>query len=240
MKVLVITGGSRGLGKELIDLYEKEDWKIFEFSRTGKNKFHNNLDLSNISNLSEKIIPIFNKITNNDISELLYINNASSLSPISRTYKLSDSDIITNININIVSTIIIIKNLIQVFRDVNCKKTIVNISTGASIKGYPGWSLYCTSKAGTENLMRTIYEEEQNEKYPFTLVNFDPYIMDTFMQEQIRNSDLYEFPLLEKFIAYQNDGKLLKPLVVANILKTLLLNTNLTELRYEAINLRSN
>jgi len=234
MKIIIITGGSKGLGKEIINLYLRDGWNIIELSRSGKTKNHVHLDLSNIESVSKCIEETLYPFSDKEIDELIFINNAATLNPISSIKKLTDADIINSINVNIVSAIMIVRKFIEVFRDHKIKKTLVNISSGAAQKGYSGWSLYCTGKAGMENFFNTLLEEEKYENYPFTIMNFDPYIMDTAMQKKIRTSKQEDFPSLDRFIAFKEENKLLQPLDVANVIKKLIERDNLKEIRYEA------
>jgi short-subunit dehydrogenase len=238
MKILIITGGSKGLGKEIVSLYLKDNWKVFDLSRTGTTKDHREVDLSDIDSIPNIIEEIINELLNIEIEEFMFINNAATLTPISKTRRLSDVDIIKNVNVNIVSALIMIKHIIARFRDLNCNKTLINISSGAANKGHSGWSLYCTSKAGMENFFNTLFEEEQSETYPFSIINFDPYIMDTSMQEEIRSTSRVDFPGVDRFISYKQDCKLMKPITVAKILKSLLTTKNFKQCRYEAVKLR--
>ena len=56
MKLALITGGSKGLGKALVDLYSANGWEVKEFSRTGTSPHHIDCDFSN-SMASASAIP---------------------------------------------------------------------------------------------------------------------------------------------------------------------------------------
>ena len=48
MNLAIITGGSRGLGKALVELCRAEGWTVLEFSRSGSGEWHVPLDLGDI------------------------------------------------------------------------------------------------------------------------------------------------------------------------------------------------
>lgn len=230
----MITGGSKGLGKEIVNLYLQDGWNVIELSRSGNTRHHVDINLANPEIVSKCIEETLDSLSGKIIEELVLINNAATLSPIRNIKKLKDAEIHNSININITSAIIITRRFIETFRDYQIKKTLVNISSGAAQKAYSGWSLYCTGKAGMENFFNTLFIEERSEAHPFRIINFDPYIMDTSMQREIRASKREDFPSLDRFISFKEDNKLVQPSDVAKAIKTLTERDLLNGSRYEA------
>lgn len=221
-KLLIITGGSRGLGRSLVDLYSSEEWEIIELSRSGKSRYHKDLDFSKPESIDNKIKELLNNVNTISISELHIISNAATLTPIENNYKIISLEVIKNININITSSIIFINSLMKYFRELTIPKYIVNISSGAALKGYAGWSLYCASKAATENYINSLILQESSETNPFTCISFDPGVMDTKMQEEIRSSSIECFPAIERFKNLKSNRELRSPKSVGYILLELL------------------
>jgi len=235
MNVVIISGGSKGLGRALVEKFDSEHWKTIEFSRSGTTNFNIKVDFRNPQLLLKSLTTLFTQLTTEEIEHIVLINNTGSLNPIKKISQLSYDEIIDNLNINITSSFILIQTFIKYFRFHEIPKTIINISSGAALKGYPGWSLYCTGKAGIENLISTVQEEEKYELNKFIALNFDPYIMDTDMQTTIRNSSLEDFPQKEKFIRYKEDGKLLKTEMVADSLFNVIIRNYQEETRIEVL-----
>ena len=48
------------------------------------------------------------------------------------------------------------------------------------------------------------------------MVSFDPGVMDTAMQRQIRETDPHIFNEVERFVAYKTNGNLIDPEIIAN------------------------
>ncbi|MCP4607112.1 MAG: SDR family NAD(P)-dependent oxidoreductase [Planctomycetes bacterium] len=233
MKIALITGGSKGLGKALVERFAKDGWETRELSRTGSTIGHVDIDLSKPSNATSVVDELFLELSSLAWKEIALINNAGTLSPIKKVHAILPQELQSNLSINILSAITIMQLFIKYFRDLNSRKTIVNISSGAASKGYPGWSLYCAAKAGCKNFVNAVALEEQHEKYPFRVMNFDPHVMDTQMQKEIRNSDIVHFPQKNRFIEYKDTGRLLNPNEVASILVSLLSGPNdLKEIQY--------
>lgn len=221
MKLLIISGGSKGLGLSIINKLEKKNWKIIDFSRSGK-KYNIKTDLSDSNSLLKTVKESLSQLDKASINKIYIISNAATITPIKKSYNITSEDVINNFTVNIQSPVILLNYLISFFRDLKIPKKIVNISSGAALHGYAGWSLYCASKAAMENYINSVILDEETEVYPFTIINFDPGIMDTDMQREIRCSNNEDFPQLERFNNFKRDNVLVNPARVANILITIL------------------
>lgn len=216
MKLALITGGSRGLGESLVNQLTDRNWFVREFSRSGESRYHLDADLSDSGQIKNQLHTFLTSINIEEITELLFIHNAAVLEPIKKFEKISEEALIRHNNINVISPIMIFQLVMNIFRELKITKTLVNISSGAALKGHAGWSLYCMGKAAMENFFNAIYLEELEQQYPFHILNYDPSIMDTMMQKEIRGANSEEFPELERFLNFKKDGKLSKPSDVAN------------------------
>ena len=215
MKLAIITGGSKGLGKALISQLDNTQWEVFELSRSGSTKKNIRCDFSNPKSVHEICKSLFESLVSNNWYEVLLISNAADIQPIKFVSNLDYHEIENNLAINQTSAFIIISEFIKTFQNHCASKVIINISSGAAHKGYPGWSLYCASKAATENFINSIAIEQESEKHPFVSINYNPGIIDTDMQKGIRNTDFENFPLRERFILYKEKGDLRTPEYVA-------------------------
>lgn len=221
MKLALITGGSRGLGAALVDIHLQSGWEVREFSRSGTSAIHRDLDLASFASIQQAIITVQQEFAGVRLEELLIIHNAGSLGAMKLTDRLSATEIHQHLISNLLSPVELLCGLIAHFQPYPCRKSLINISSGAALRGYPGWSLYCTAKAGIENFINTVAEEQKLAAYPFRAINFHPGKMDTNMQVQIRATDKAEFPLQPRFVEAFEKGELLAPTRVASILKAL-------------------
>lgn len=215
MKLLIITGGSRGLGQALCERFKSMDYKILEFSRSAPHEYSIRIDLadSEISKLT--VANAIQTIDNSQLQELIVVSNAGMLEPIGPTSSQLHSDLIKNMNTNFVSAVLVLTEIIKKFQAAACRKVIVNISSGAALKGRAGWSLYCAAKAGMENFIRALVLEQQAQTQPFIPINVDPGLIDTEMQALIREASPADFPDVELFIQRKNKGSLVPPDKVA-------------------------
>lgn len=217
MKLVIITGGSKGLGKALTELYsETNEYHIVELSRSGSSKHNIYCDFTNLEIIEEFSSSLFEKLSEQTWDEIVYISNAGDVNPISSVSSLKTNDIIKNMSINQISAFTLISAFISHFRSFAGRKSIVNISSGAAEKGYAGWAMYCASKAASENFINALVIEEVIQAHPFIAVNYDPSVMDTGMQATIRNSAEEHFPAKKRFVDLKENEHLRQPEDVAS------------------------
>lgn len=224
MKLAIVTGGSRGLGQELCLQLQALGYQVVEFSRSAPHPFSCRLDLASPIRAAEIASASLAQFKPESLSELLYFNNAATLAPIGFTWKHERLATVENIQTNITGQILLISEVIRHFRSAPGEKKIVNISSGAALKGYAGWTLYCAAKAGLEGFIRSLAAEEAHQSHPFTALTVDPGVMDTEMQSLIRRSSPQDFPDVARFIQRQRDGGLESPAAVASALLELVLS----------------
>ena len=126
----LITGASGGIGKEIFkEIYTNQD-KFFLFYNKKKIISHKSnvlsfkVDFKNLNQLEKKIKKILTKIKNFDY----IINCAGDANPYKEFFNTSTNEIKNNIDINLISLLIILRENIK--RNINNNKslTIVNLS----------------------------------------------------------------------------------------------------------------
>lgn len=88
------------------------------------------------------------------------------------------------------------------------ERRILHVSSGAARQAYPGWSVYCASKAALDHHARAV----ALDKLPgVRICSLAPGVVDTDMQAEIRATPLENFPLRARFDALKRDGNLTPP-----------------------------
>jgi benzil reductase ((S)-benzoin forming) len=217
MKSLYIVSGSHtGLGKSLVNnLLKDNNNLVIGISR------HNDiehlqfqfisLDLSDVEAVKKFSFPSVKNFKN-----VVLINNAGIIGEITSLEKVSIGSLESTMTVNYMAVMILSTLSIKSYQQANIQKTIITISSGAATSPYPSWANYCASKAAVEMLMKCIIEEQKNKEYPISAFAIAPGVVDTGMQQQIRNTDISEFEFKPKFLALYEEGKLYKPDDVAN------------------------
>lgn len=232
----LITGGSRGLGLALCRQLRAAGYTVVEFSRSAPHPWSVRLDLASTEAVRATLPASLAAIDTTGCEELLVVSNAGTLAPIGQASRKPSAEVLASLNTNFSSAILFMSMVAGRFQDLPCRKVMATISSGAALKGYAGWSLYCAAKAGLDNFMRALAAEQRLEPHPFVPVSIDPGVMDTDMQAYIRATAEADFPEVARFIRRKAEGELSFPDdVAAGALKVLARTDLLPGERYSAM-----
>ncbi len=222
MKRYIITGTSSGIGKALaLKFLEDADAHVLGISRrtaiVHERFTHLRADLSKIEALEDVEFEFTGLET-----EIVLVNCAGWIGEIAPLGSQDHLAIEESFNINLVAPSILINQFLIQTKNLNARRVIVNISSGAAKHPIKSWATYCASKAGLEMLTRVLNEEHPEiESYAIS-----PGIVNTNMQQDIRDAKPGLFPDQERFKNYFVQGELKSPEEVAAQIVYLLHNPN--------------
>ena len=217
MNYYYITGTSSGIGKALAEFYlrDKNNF-VYGLSRTQsithENYKHYKIDLNNVDEVNNFK---FEKFDNAD--SIVLVSNATMNSTITHFGKLNEQDMIQRYNVDIVSPSIIMNHFLKAYQNSNCKRVIMNISSGAARRPIGSWSLYCAAKASMAMLCEVIDIEQKHyfPDNPVKIFSVSPGIVDTKAQVNIRKANPEDFSDLGMFIDFKEKNQLADPKDVA-------------------------
>jgi benzil reductase ((S)-benzoin forming) len=216
MNFFIVTGGSKGLGREIVSvLSEQETNSIVTVSRSDPRFEKPNVtfieyDLDVVSGISALMGSIFASLKGSSVNCFL-INNAGLATPIGLIGSSKDKEIIRSFHVNALSPVLLCSAFIQHTRSITGKHGIVNLSSGAGRNPYHGWSSYCTTKAALQMLTRCLALENPD----MIIEAYDPGVIDTEMQSALRQQNKENFSQVDKFRQLQQENKLLTPEMAA-------------------------
>lgn len=142
-----------------------------------------------------------------DATTILLLNNAGMLQPIGALTVQSGPAIATAISLNVTTPLLLSAAVAHIGGPATDKR-ILHVSSGAARNPYPGWSIYCASKAALDqHAAATALDDIPGLK----ICSLAPGVLDTDMQDEIRSSKLADFPMRERFEALKRDGALASP-----------------------------
>ena len=170
MKNVIITGSSRGIGFELVKLFNQNNFNVVALSRNTKPI--SNLKLKNVKSLyldisSSESINKTKKLVIEGFKKIdILINNAGTLinKPFNET---SFEDFQSIYNVNVFGVAELIRQLSPYF---NKKSHVINISSIGGIGGsskFPGLSAYSSSKGALNILTEMLAEEFKDNDVSF-------------------------------------------------------------------------
>ncbi len=215
MNYFYITGTSRGIGKAITEeLLKSKDNFVYGMSRNSmiehKNYEHITIDFNDLDQTRN-----FEFKQHKDAGKLVLINNAGVLGHVTQVGNLETDEIIQSYNINLISPSILTNNFIHTYKESPAEKMVINVSSGAARHTISSWSTYCSTKSGLEMFARVIMEEQKEMgENPVKVFSIAPGVVDTEMQDEIREVEPENFSELDRFIQLKKEGKLEDPQLV--------------------------
>lgn len=148
MNKIIIVGGSRGIGKEIINELV-DDNMIINLSRNKPELTHTNLTHHNIDILTDDLPEL------EDVSSLIYCPGSINLKPISR---ISLDEFREDFEINVIGAIKAIQKYLPCLKKSN-DASILLFSTVATKLGMPYHSSVAASKSAIDGLVKTLGAE---------------------------------------------------------------------------------
>ncbi len=148
MNKIVIVGGSRGIGKEIVnDLVD--DNLIINLSRNKPELTHTNLTHHNVDVLSSDLPDL------EDVSSVIYCPGSINLKPIGR---ISLDEFREDFEINVIGAVKVIQKYLPILKKSN-NASILLFSTVATKLGMPYHSTVAASKSAIDGLVKTLGAE---------------------------------------------------------------------------------
>jgi len=218
-KTIIITGVSSGLGRALFDIVSAADVRLICISRSflkyqtasaGEDLVLLPCDLGKL----REVTPFLQKLAGllKNTSDITFISNAATIEPIGSVGELDDAAILAAVQTNYVSPMRI-TNMLCALKNAQ-KLSFIYVSTGAARTPIVGWSLYCSTKAALKMFFTVLEAQYKNDKR-VSVHEFDPGVIDTPMQAQIRKSSKKDFPRLLEFKVLKKTHMLSDPHDVA-------------------------
>ncbi|HYX36983.1 MAG: SDR family NAD(P)-dependent oxidoreductase [Pseudobdellovibrionaceae bacterium] len=237
--LVIITGHSSGLGRALLDLCLQDKTHVLGIARRRVDLLHPCLkqiqaDLSDSElRIEQSLQPLDAFLDASVWRTVTLINNAGTAQPISFMGQLDAQAIASSLHINLTVPLQLSNWLLQRFPQQRLR--IAQISSGASKKAYPGWGAYCSSKAGLRMAAQVLAAEAELSGRDLRVLIYEPGVLDTPMQEGLRQTRAEDFPQVDRFRQMQTRGELVAPTDSARELWRLLSNKempSLLEIRY--------
>ena len=204
MNKIVIVGGSRGIGKEIINQLVQDNM-IINLSRNKPELTHTNLTHHNIDILSSDLPDL------EDVSSVIYCPGSINLKPIGR---ISLDEFREDFEINVVGAIKVIQKYLPILKKSN-HASILLFSTVATKLGMPYHSSVAASKSAIDGLVKTLGAELA----PKIRVNA---IAPTITKTDLASKLLRNEKVIENMIERHPLKKILMPEEVAKMAKFLI------------------
>jgi NAD(P)-dependent dehydrogenase (short-subunit alcohol dehydrogenase family) len=201
MSTALITGGSRGLGREIALALAQRGWKLIVDARTSADLEATADELRRAG--AGEVVAISGSVAEPDHRELLtdavealggldlLVNNASLLGPSPQpsvaTYPLEELEQVYAVNV--FAPLALTQRLLPRLRAAHAR--VLNITSDAAVEPYGGWGGYGSSKAALDQWTAILAAEEPD----VTVYALDPGDMRTLMhQDAFPGEDISDRP----------------------------------------------
>ncbi len=219
-KVTIITGSGRGLGRAAALAMAEEGARVVVLSRTEKEILETDAllkargyeslpfvaDITQQKDIKRVILETLSSFGRVDI----LMNNAASIGPICRFSEVDDADWCQTMEANLFAAFRFCRAVIPGMIHQQSGK-IINVTSGLASMVLPPFGTYSVSKAALDHFTRILAEELR--KYNIQVFGLDPGIMDTRMQEQIRDKgpEILGCEIYDEFVSLKKKGYLSPP-----------------------------
>ena len=218
MNKIVIVGGSRGIGKEIINELVNDNM-IINLSRNKPELTHTNLSHYNIDILTSDLPDL------EDVSSVIYCPGSINLKPIGR---ISLDEFREDFEINVVGAVKIIQKYLPSLKK-STNASILLFSTVATKLGMPYHSTVAASKSAIDGLVKTLGAELA----PKIRVNA---IAPTITKTDLASKLLRNEKVIENMVERHPLKKILMPEEVAKMAK-FLISTDASSISGQIFNL---
>jgi benzil reductase ((S)-benzoin forming) len=217
MDLIFVSGASSGIGAALTaHISSMPETTVATFSRSGVDSAHHlSVDLSDpgewggVGRWMESVVDRVRP------GAMWFFHCAATLNPIGFAGEVDPEAYASNVVLNSASPQVLGDRFVAIAKRVGVPAVMVQISSGAATKPYPGWSSYCAAKAAVDHWTRTVGMELENRRQPITVVSVAPGVVETPMQAEIREMDESDFPNVQRFRDLESEGILRSPHEVA-------------------------
>ncbi len=194
MKTAVISGGTSGLGKSLVELFLDEGWNVATFGRRNdritalieENQAGNLLAESCDMRIEKQVADFFGHVENRFGKVDVCVMNAGDPGPESLPgiAELDEMDLRMTFETNLFASFSFLK---RAFALRGRNFLAVHITSDATSNSFPGWGAYGSSKTAMDFIVRTLNEEGRSSG--IRAVSIDPGDMDTTMHHLLLPED---------------------------------------------------
>jgi len=137
---------------------------------------------------------------------VLLLNNAGMVAPVGPLDAQDPQAVLRAVALNVAAPMALSAALVRA--SPGAQRRILHISSGAGRNPYPGWSVYCATKAALDQHARAVALDGE---CGVRICSLAPGVIDTGMQAEIRATPADRFPMRQRFVDLKETGTLVDP-----------------------------
>lgn len=217
-----MTGTSSGIGAAVAGRLLHDGWQVVGVARRPApirhpHYRHYKIDLSDldetISVVANAIAPMFAAPAWKRVG---LVNNAAAGGQLGPTEKISPQGFVTMLAVNVAAPVYLMGVVLR-SAPASAAVRIVNVSSGAAVRAFPGLAAYGATKAALRMAGMDLAAELDSPQRSAsmsadaTILSYEPGVVDTEMQTESRNTPAAQFPWVQTFKDFKAKGLLVTP-----------------------------
>ena len=209
MKKVIVTGHTRGLGAAIAAELQARGLSVLGLAR-GRSALAGieqaEVDMADPAALQAWLAgpALRDFLAGADAAYL--VNNAGVVTPVGPLAAQEPAAVLQAVMLNVGAPLALAAAFVQAAP--GATRRILHISSGAGRNAYPGWAVYCATKAALDQHARAVQLDGDARVLAVSLA---PGVIDTDMQAAIRATPDANFPLRERFVELKDSGGLTSP-----------------------------
>ncbi len=219
----ILTGASRGMGLAMAQQLLVPGNRLLCVSRNASNELkvkatQGNLtldqwtiDLSDGAAAAQRLAAWLATQPATELASATLINNAGVIPALVPLRESQPSDLAHALRVGLESPMQLCAAFLGATRHWQAPRKVLNVSSGLGRRPMASQAGYCAAKAGMDHFTRCLALDEAQLPNGAKVCSLAPGVVDTDMQEQLRNGDPTHFPDRGSFEALKTQGQLTSP-----------------------------
>lgn len=222
-RLVILTGGSSGIGRALVETLPWPGARVLDVSRRGAPGCeHLAADLADPASWP-RVAELFEREVAGFAGErVAFFHSAGTITPIGFAGEVEAAAYTRNVLLNSAAPQVLGSAFLHAAQSTQARCHLVMIGSGAAHHVYEGWTSYGAGKAALDQWVRTAGAEQERRGGRVRVLSVAPGVVATPMQEEIRATPERDFPERERFVELYSSGTLREPKTVASELWALL------------------
>lgn len=214
----VVTGTTSGVGQAAARTLVERGWRVLGIARRastiGDARYeHLRADLHDLAALVRSVEPRLTALlADSSLPRVGLVNNAADpglLGPISSLDARRLPDVFA---VNVTAPLWLMSAIVRLAPSAAGVR-IVNVSSGAAVRAFPGLAAYGASKAALRLASMVLAAESEPTRFAggLSVLSYEPGAVDTPMQAHARAQSPAVLPSIELFVRFAAEGQLVSP-----------------------------
>ena len=145
------------------------------------------------------------------LSSATLINNAGMIPAVAPIERLDALEVAATMRVGLEAPILLTSAFLRATAKWSAQRRVLNISSGLGRRAMASQAVYCAAKAGLDHFSRCVALEQEAKENGARICSLAPGVIDTDMQNQLRNADEALFADRDSFIGLKQQGQLATP-----------------------------